>query len=177
MVDVISSHGRTAQEALTRSGLADRDLQSLNETDLSILNQIHFGFARIASGDEVVMASKYLHFMYPRLFPIRDSIVATLIRSWQGDVRQYSRLLAWYFKSLNSEWTASLRSLPKGEGVVTPVRTLDSVMWLIGNAGVWKEAAVAARKPEINREVDLFFNANPQIVLTLLDQPEGQSTT
>lgn len=166
MIDRTCSCMPSIHEELTASGLVEHELQGVEEDDITILHEMHSELANIGVGDEPVVASKYLHFCYPNLFPIWDEKVQGLLVNVAGLPRAsgsfYGELLAWYKGSLDDPWTGAIRAwAPGNRGTVTSVRNLDAVLWVTALAQGWSD------ERRVNREVHLYFREHPGLVRLL----------
>ncbi len=141
-------------------------LREISEEDAQKLADIHGQFADCDPGSEVSFASKYLHFRFPRLFPIFDSVVMNWIKAKNSNnsIETYKDLLHWCKNSLNEDWTDPIKNKeqrPDGPLGGTEVRLLDSVIWLVGQATKFQQ------NDNPSREVSLLFSAKKEVVSIL----------
>lgn len=159
---------RAIYNRLTKTGLAEQELADLKDKKLKILHQHHQRLTLLDGEKEPVLASKYLHFCFPKLFPIMDSVILkqlNLPTTIQGDT--YLSILKWHRENLSEKWTWQIRVWHGDEwGTMTPVRALDLVLWIVGLA------EKARRNKPINKEVQLFLKANPSVARELRSWPE-----
>lgn len=178
MVSSITAKWNGITTRLKKHGLHQTTLRSVGKPMLAVIAAMHRSLARIRDVNthdakllnEDVAASKYLHFCYPKLFPIMDSVVCAVI-SATPDKITYAQLLEWYWRNLNQGWTQFMTYSQRDGQIRSAVRTMDSVLWLVGLAKQWSRCRAEAMTFKKSKEVSLFFETYPQVAQKLCGTP------
>jgi len=160
-VEHICEHRNLINERIDRAGILEKGLDQLEIEELRVLKDVHALLAELRDGgNEKVMASKWLHFAYPRLFPITDSIVESVLEEF-GVPATYEGVIEWHYQALRDKWTEAIRTYLSGPRS-TPVRVLDAVVWLVGQA-----RSSNKEDSTVNRELMLLFKDHDDLRQTL----------
>jgi len=163
MIDHLVAEGPRADRKLGDAGIAGRSLEELSTGGLEVLVGVHARVAVFGNEREWSVGSKYLHFSYPRLFPIWDDVVVGYLGVGAAQCRNFGEFAQWYHAALCADWTSPIRSWQPSDGdCTTPVRTLDMVLWLTGLAARYRG------RIRVNREVRNHFEVHPNDVDALL---------